>query len=321
MLTAVSVFALSGCFSDGGSSSRTDASLGAPLRVTQIGFPNEITLVWALKKKIFEKHGVAVEPVTLASSASAVAAADSGQVDLAFSGGWGAILAASQGIKVKIVIGAYFNATPPDPKRSRGVFATTKSGAKTYCDLVGKTVGVTELNGPGQIYLSAAVRKAGCDDTKIKYVNIPSAQMATSMERGAVDAINASGVVGQTLVGKGAAIWLGDPYSDVQGRVNYGSYVASEKFAAGNGEKLKKFRAAMDEALQQIKDPANEAEWQAMAAEFGKTTVEAIRASQFEDLSSEVDPVALQKTADIAFEFGAIPHKVDTSSLLYEPAG
>ncbi|MER7169053.1 ABC transporter substrate-binding protein [Micromonospora sp. NPDC000207] len=319
-LATASVLVLSGCFSDGGSAGATDDSLGPPLKVTQIGFPNEIALVWALNKGIFAKHGIAVEPVTLASAASAVAAADSGQVDLAFSGGWGAIVAASQGVKVKIVMGAYFNPTPPDPERSRGVFASTKSGAKAYCDLVGKTVGVTELNGPGQVYTSAAVRKAGCDDTKIKYVNIPSAQMATSLEGGAVDAINASGAIGQTLVRNGGAVWLGEPYADVQGRINYANYVASEKFVAENGDRIEKFRAAMDESISQIKDPANEAEWQAMAAEFGKTTVEAIRASQFEELSSEVDASALQTMADIAYEFGAISQKVDTSGLIYERA-
>ncbi|MEV6708445.1 ABC transporter substrate-binding protein [Micromonospora wenchangensis] len=319
-LVAVSALALSGCFSDGGSGAPADASLGEPLKVTQIGFPNEITLVWALKKGLFAKHGIAVEPVTLASASSAVAAADSGQVDLAFSGGWGAIVAASQGVKVKIVMGAYFNPTPPDPTRSRGVFASTKSGAKTYCDLVGKTVGVTELNGPGQVYTSAAVRKAGCDDKKIKYVNIPSAQMATSLKGGAVDAINASGAIGQTLVREGGAVWLGEPYADVQGRINYADYVASEKFVAGNADRIAKFRAAMDESLRQIKDPANEAEWQQMAADFGKTTVEAIRASQFEELSSEVDRAALQKMADLAHEFGAISTRVDTSGLVHESA-
>lgn len=315
----IGLFGLAGCASDdGGEGGGAGGAADRPLRVTQIGFPNEITMVWALNKKIFEKHGITVEPVKLASSTSAVAAAVSGEIDIAFSGGWAAVVAASQGMKIKIVTGAYFNATPPDPKRSRGVFASTASGVKSYCDLVGKTVGVTELNGPGQVYTSAAVRKAGCDDTKIKYVNIQSAQLAASLESGAIDAMNASGAVGQPLVAKGVATWIGEPYADVQGRINYADYIASEKFVTENRDKIDKFRAAMDEALQQIKDPANEAEWLQMAADFGKTTVEAIKASQFEELSSEVDAEALQRMADIAYEFGAIGQKVDTSGILLE---
>lgn len=310
---------LTGCSSDDGDGGGGGGADGLrPLRVTQIGFPNEITLVWAVNKGIFEKHGLKVEPVKLASSTSAVAAAVSGEVDIAFSGGWAAVVAASQGTKIKMVIGAYFNALPPDPKRSRGVFASTKSGVKSYCDLVGKTVGVTELNGPGQIYTSAAVRKEGCDHTKVKFVNIQNAQLAASLEGGVVDAINASGAVGQPLVAKGVAQWIGEPYADVQGRINYGDYIASEKFVTENRDTIEKFRAAMNESLQQIKDPANEAEWLQMAAEFGKTTVEAIKASQFEELSSEIDPEALQRMADIAYEFGAIDKKVDTSTLLLE---
>jgi NitT/TauT family transport system substrate-binding protein len=297
------------------------AESGTPqIRVTTIGYPNEITLVWGVEKGVFEEHGLDVEMVPIQSGSAALAATISGHVELAFTGGWAAIQSAAQGLDVKIAVGAYTNTVPVDPKTGRGTFVSNDAGIEEICDLEGKTFATNELNGPSQTYQSVAMTQAGCDPTLVQWIAMPASQLSTALESGTVDAINAPASTGQPLVAQGLATWLMEPIAEVQGAIPYGAYSASPEWIDGHEDDLELFVEAYQAALDEVLDPANHDAVLAMEAEFGHTTVEALEATQFETLTTSVDREALQTMADIMFENGVIAEEVDTSKLVWDGA-
>jgi len=343
--TAGAIFVLLGllaasCGDDGGSSSpdtsasdgvSTTAATAAPttqsgtlnraLKVTSIGFPNEIVLQWANEKKIFDKYGVKVEFVKVGGGAASLAAVTTNAVDLGFTNGLTAIQAFSQGFGFKVVLGAYENAYPWDPAKGGGVVATVKSGVQKPCDLEGKKVGVTELGGIGQLYLQAWFRKKGCNVDNINFVTVPAGQTTASLETDRVAATSIGAYVAQDLVRRGVAKLLGEVFSEVSGRMEYAMYIASNDFIAKYPATLSNFNKAMNESLAQVNDPKNRDEMLKMAAAYGNTTVDKIdpNSVQWEKLDTVVDIDLLQNMVQILVDGGSIAKSIDVTPMVYKP--
>jgi NitT/TauT family transport system substrate-binding protein len=296
-----------------------EVELDRPLKVTSIGYANEITLLWAVEKGLFEQYGLEVERIAVGGGGAAIAAVTTGEVDIGFTSGLGAIQAYHQGFPIQIVLGAYENAFPTDPETGRAAIANVNSGVSEPCDLEGKKVGVTELGNIGYVYWRAWLTEQGCNVEDVNFVSIPAGQIVSALESGRVDAIETGGNAVQDLVNRGIAVRIGDPMGETSGRVEYAMYIATEDFIAENPNTIAAFRAAMEESLVQVSDPANEEEWLAIAAEFSGSTPELIASSQMEKLDTVVDLEVLQNMVQVLVEQGMLPEPVDVSGLIYEP--
>ncbi|MEO5724378.1 MAG: NrtA/SsuA/CpmA family ABC transporter substrate-binding protein [Ilumatobacteraceae bacterium] len=293
--------------------------LNRPLKVTSIGYANEITLLWAVDKGLFEKHGITVDRVTVGGGSAAIAAVTTGAVDIGFTNGLSAIQAYAQGFPLKVVLGAYENAYPTDPKTGRAAIANVKSGVEKPCDLEGKKVGVTELGNIGYQYWLAWLREKGCNVENVNFVTIPAGQIAAALESRRIDAMETGGNAVQDLVNRGIAKRIGDPMGETTGRTEYAMYIANNDFISKNPNELKAFAAAMNESLAQISDPKNLDEATALAAKFANTTVELLKSSQQEKLDTVVDPDIMTKMEQVLVDNGVLKKAVDISGLIYTP--
>jgi NitT/TauT family transport system substrate-binding protein len=293
--------------------------LDRPLKVTSIGYANEIVLLWAVENDIFGEYGLEVERVAVGGGSAAIAATVTGAVDIGFTNGLSAIQAFSQGFPIRIVLGAYENAFPTDPETGRAAIANVNSGVETPCDLEGKKVGVTELGNIGYQYWIAWLRAEGCNIEDVNFVTIPAGQIVAALESGRVDAIETGGNAVQDLVNRGIAVRIGDPMGETSGRVEYAMYIATDDFIAENPNTIAAFSAAMNESLAQVSDPANEEAWLAMAAEFSGTTVELLGSSQMEKLDTVVDVPLLQNMVQVLVDNGGLREPIDVSELVYTP--
>lgn len=293
--------------------------LDRPLKVTSIGYANEIVLLWAVEKGLFEPYGLEVERVPVGGGSAAIAAVTTGAVDLGFTNGLSAIQAYAQGFPIQIVLGAYENAFPTDPETGRAAIANVNSGVDEPCDLEGKKVGVTELGNIGYQYWIAWLRDKGCNVENVNFVTIPAGQIVAALESGRVDAIETGGNAVQDLVGRGVAKRIGDPMGETSGRVEYAMYIANNDFIAENPNTLAAFKAAMNESLAQINDPANQEEWLKIAADFSGSTPELIASSQMEKLDTVVDLDVLQNMVQVLVDNGTLPEAIDVSGLIYSP--
>jgi NitT/TauT family transport system substrate-binding protein len=296
-----------------------DIELDRPLKVTSIGYANEIVLLWAVEKGLFEQYGLEVERVPVGGGSAAIAAVTTGAVDLGFTNGLSAIQAYAQGFPIKIVLGAYENAFPTDPETGRAAIANVDSGVTEPCDLEGKKVGVTELGNIGYVYWRAWLTDQGCNIEDVNFVTIPAGQIVAALESGRVDAIETGGNAVQDLVNRGIAVRIGDPMGETSGRVEYAMYIANDDFIAENPNTLAAFQAGMNESLAQVNDPANEEEWLQIAAEFSGSTPELIGSSQMEKLDTVVDLDVLQNMVQVLVDNGTLPEEIDVSELIYSP--
>jgi len=293
--------------------------LDRPLKVTSIGYANEIVLLWAVEHDLFGKYGLEVERVAVGGGSAAIAAVTTGAVDIGFTNGLSAIQAYSQGFPLQIVLGAYENAFPTDPETGRAAIVNVNSGVTEPCDLEGKKVGVTELGNIGYQYWLAWLRSKGCNIEDVNFVTIPAGQIVAALESGRVDAIETGGNAVQDLVNRGVAARIGDPMGETSGRVEYAMYIANTGFIEENPNTIAAFAAAMNESLAQVSDPANEDAWLELAAEFSGSDVEQLRSAQMERLDTVVDLDLLQNMVQVLVDNGVLREPLDVSGLIYNP--
>jgi len=105
-------------------------------------------------------------------------------IDLASSSANSVIFAAAEGIPVKIIASL--------SRESAKAFSTTfyaraESGIKAAADLRGKTVGINGFSTSGELWLRAALKKAGLSENDVTIVPIGFSAMEQALESGKID--------------------------------------------------------------------------------------------------------------------------------------
>ena len=192
---------------------------------------------------------------------------------------------------------------------------STEDGAsweEVLKSLDGKKVGIQTPVGSGlQLIFAAALEEAGVKD--VTYVNLGGAPTGTiaALENGSVDVAQTNPPTTQYFEESGAAksiLYMSDGpkvYAD-----NYGSgWVAPTAWLDDNPELATEFCAAMTEALEFIKDPANK---ENVSALFEKDsglepkTVSKVVEVAYSDFSTELDETTLQNTFDSYTDLGIL---------------
>jgi len=215
---------------------------------------------------------------------------------------------------------------PPDSD-----LPSTEDGAdweEVLQSLEGKNVGIQTPVGSGlQLIFAEALKEAGVEN--VNYVNIGAGftVLQGALESGSVDVVQANPPGTQSLIAADAAkplIYMADgpsAYADYYGS----AFVAPTSFIEDSPNTARAFCDAMGQALEFIKDPANEdAVVEIIASETGvEPGVAKEVVPTFEDFSTELDPDRLQTTFDAYVDLGlAKPQPEPTvDSLVMEPEG
>jgi NitT/TauT family transport system substrate-binding protein len=205
------------------------------------------------KQGIFARHCTRLTYVTPgANGAAQIAQLVSGTADVGFGSLVATMVAVSKGLPVQIVgfIATDYNRNG----QTAYTVAVAKHGIKTYKDLEGKTVGLNGLGSEPQIAVDANVRKAGGDPSKVNYVIIPFADMATALASGRVDAVNPNQPFASELIQQGYPS-LGDPMEQATGdlNTNTGAAYAAKSFLTKNPVAAKDFLLGLQAAADYAK--------------------------------------------------------------------
>ncbi|HHG8771706.1 TPA: ABC transporter substrate-binding protein [Raoultella planticola] len=137
----------------------------------------------ALKRGLFEKYGLNVEPVNFSGSADTLLQSiATGHAD----GGIGMALRwlkpLEQGFDVKLVVGTHGGCMR--------LLAGRDSGIAALKDLVGKSVAVSDPASPVRHFFAIQLAKLGIDpDTQVNWVQYPDDLSAEALQKGEVQAI------------------------------------------------------------------------------------------------------------------------------------
>jgi NitT/TauT family transport system substrate-binding protein len=197
-------------------------------------------------KGFFKEQGLELSVQTTQGGAQAVPCVVSGQCQFAFANIVSLLLASSKGLPVKAVAAGNFSTGKAED--FGGIIVPAGSPIKAMKDLEGKTLSVNQVNNIGGVTVRAAMRKAGGDPDKIKFIEVPFPQMPAALGEKRIDA---AWVVEPFLTvarGQGATV-LDWNFADTAPTLMISAYFTTKDYAQANADVVKRFTAAINKAL------------------------------------------------------------------------
>jgi len=247
LLTAVvCVMAVSAASAQGTAQKVTTVKLGVYPSV------DYAPLFVGLKRGLFKKHGLDIKITYLYTGSGLMAAATSGQVDLATNSVTAGVNAIIQGLPLKMV-----TATDYSPRKGNTeVLVKSDSPIKGWKDLEGKTVATVNLQGLFHLGVLGAVGKAGGDTASVKSIPMSPVDEPNALLAGRLDAIVLQDPFLSQAKAQGGFRSLGNPYAAISYKVPAGAFYASDSTISSNPAMLKSFVAAWKEAANlSVKNP------------------------------------------------------------------
>lgn len=199
MLAPVAALALvlTGCSSADGGAEETGAADGemTTLKVATIGLTSDGSILTGIEQGFFEEEGLNIELSIVANPAAGLAAAQSGQVDVAYAPSIPTLNALSQNVALEIIApadGLPEGGVGADEARDyddTGLYASADSGITSIADLEGKTISVPARNAQMEVVIANELEKAGIDPkTGVNWVVLDFTSAVAGLEAGTVDA-------------------------------------------------------------------------------------------------------------------------------------
>lgn len=173
-----------------------DAAAGetTTLKVATLGLLADGALQLGIEQGFFEAEGLEIETSIVANPPAGLAAAQSGQVDLAYTPSIPLLNALSQGIELRVV-----QAADGYPDGSSGMsdlaeiddtalYASPASGITSVDELAGATIAVPARNAQLEVTITDVLQNAGIDPSSINWVVLDFTSAVAALKSGNVDA-------------------------------------------------------------------------------------------------------------------------------------
>jgi sulfonate transport system substrate-binding protein len=281
------------------------------INISYVKLPLNVPSIVEKQNKLFEdefgKDGTAIAYSDITAGPKMTEAMAAGSLDFANAlGGTSAILAASNGVDLK-VIGIYSRA----PKSF--TIMSMNPEIKTPADLKGKTI----VGPKGTILhqlLIAAADKAGLSAADYSYVNMDINTGVSAMAAGSADAALVAGpAVAQAQKSGAHIVTTGDGYLDATIVI-----AVRGQFLKDHPDLVKRYLAVHNKALAYMKENVDKT-YEMTAAETGLTVDEVKAMYAMYDFNPEItdaDKADLEKTQQFLIDNGMMTNKVDINSLI-----
>ena len=308
-----------------------------PLRVQVFtGAYSSIPVHVAAEKGFFEAHGLAVELLPANSSSAAIAALIGGSMDVVESAADLVLANIDKGIDLKYLAG---NESTNYVTLVVGNHVPLPDDVEDYKDVVralaGHRVGVNAIG--ASVYLAAVLmlEEAGLGTEAVDFVATGTAATTLSAWRaGAVDAQMTFAPVPELLATLGIARPVlvmadaGPPALRFRGL--YGGWVTSAAFLQNNENRARAFVAALRDAIDWIREPANHAEMvdlamrhapvAALSEAENRRVLDSMVGNYRRFWGYEISPEAIELWNDYALRFGLIGERVAFADVVYKHA-
>src|SRR3954451_4908141 len=173
----------------GGSSGSTKKGEPATLNVGVISIADVAPLYLGIKKGFFKEQKLTIKPKPADGGAAIVASVVSGDDQIGFSNTTSLLIANSKNVPVKLIAQCVIGAHKATPDQAWDAVLVKKgSSIKSAKDLEGKTISVNTLQNVGPLTVNTALKKAGADYKKVKYLEVPFPDANAALQPGRVDA-------------------------------------------------------------------------------------------------------------------------------------
>jgi NitT/TauT family transport system substrate-binding protein len=314
LLIALLVVSVAGCGEDeqeagGGGSGGTET-----LKVGVIPIADVAPLYLGMDKGFFEEEGLKIQPQLAEGGAAIVPSVVSGDYQIGFSNTTSLIIAASKNLPIQIISQGVLGGETPEDAWD-GVIVPKGSDIKELGDLEGKTVAVNTLNNVSQVVVNTALKEAGADYTKVKYVEVPFPDMNAALESGRVDAafLVEPGYSGGLAAGSKS---ISNAYEEMAPNYTVATYFASKQYIGEHRDVVDRFNRAIAKSLDYASQHDDEV--RAIVGTYTEIPKEVLDKMNLPVWKSDLNRPTIEQTAAAAKEYGFIEEEPSLDELILQ---
>jgi NitT/TauT family transport system substrate-binding protein len=284
------------------------------LKVGVIPIADVAPLYLGMDKGFFADEQLKIEPQLAEGGAAIVPSVVSGDYQIGFSNTTSLIIAASKNLPVQIISQGVLGGTGPDDAWD-GVIVPKGSDIKDIKGLEGKTVAVNTLNNVSQVVVNTALKEAGADYTKVKYVEVPFPDMNAALESGRVDAAFQvePGYSGGLAAGSKN---IANAYEEMAPNYTVATYFASKQYIADSRDVVDRFTRAMQKSLEYAS--AHDDEVRAIVGTYTEIPQAVLAKMNLPTWKSDLNRPTIEQTSAAAKEYGFIEEEPSLDDLILQ---
>jgi NitT/TauT family transport system substrate-binding protein len=261
-------------------------------------------------KGFFGKENLDVTLQTAQGGAELVTPVMTGQREFGFSNISSLLIAQTRGLDI-VAIAAGASSTGEAGRDFGAIIAPGDSALKSAKDLEGRTVAVNNLKNIGDTSVKAAVRKAGGDDSKIKFVELAFPDMPAALNNRLVDAAWIVEPFLTVAKEQGAKV-LAWNLIDTAPNLMIAVYFTSGKYAVEHPDTVKRFTAAMNESLSFADSHSDEV--RAIVPTYTRISKELIGKLTLPRWPTDMNRKSTETLAELSVKDGLVTKKPDLTA-------
>ncbi|MBP2330685.1 NitT/TauT family transport system substrate-binding protein [Kibdelosporangium banguiense] len=312
------VLAASGCSAIGGGSEPTSSGTpGGPvekpaIKVGVLPVVDMAPFFVAVDSGYFKQEGLDVQVVTAPSGPKAIESLIGGDLDIAVTSYPGAFAAqAKKAADIKIVTDLY--AARP----GHGVLVSKGKITKPE-DAAGKKIAVTSTGSISDLALKSVLQPRIADINTIKWVPMPLPDMGPALERGDIDgAVVIEPFVTLTEKSIGAMPVI-DIASGPTAELPMSGFASLAKWVTANPNTAAAFQRGLAKGIKDVKSDRG-GKLEPVLIKYVKIDAATAPLVHISDYPESLDPIRLQRVADLMLKFGAIKEPLDVSKMVVAP--
>jgi NitT/TauT family transport system substrate-binding protein len=261
-------------------------------------------------KGFFAKQDFELTLQTAQGGAELITPVMTGQRAFGFSNISSLLIAQTRGLDI-VAVAAGASSTGEPGRDFGAIIAPGDSPLKSAKDLDGKTVAVNNLKNIGDTSVKAAVRKAGGDDQKVKFVELAFPDMPAALNNKLVDAAWIVEPFLSVASGQGAKV-LAWNLVDTAPNLMIAVYFTSGKYAKEHADIVKRFQAAMNESLAYADSHSDEV--RAIVPTYTRISKELIGKLTLPRWPTDMNRNSTETLAELSLRDGLVTKKPDLAA-------
>lgn len=281
---------------------RVDAQPAAELLVIATPLEGSAGPQYAQFLGTFKKYGLTVRVQAANNGEAAAAAVAGGAADIAIGNVLSLAVAHQKGIPLTLIAPSIVHVLG---EPTNALVVAQQSAIRTAADLGGKTIGVQAVSDLNTAGTKTWLDKNGGDSKSVKFVELPTSQMGTSVGNHTIDAAVIGSPPLLVALASPCCRVLAYPYDAIGSRFLINGWYARNEWIAAHRDEARRFARAVVEA--QVWANKNRAESARILAAWSKIDPDVMSRMPRETFAERFEPGLIQPLIDLAGRYRLIP--------------